>query len=64
MCGIDRDSEDSVRDERGFQASREVELDLAGPVVCAASRVQRRLGDAPGPGQADNLQTRLLMNHF
>lgn len=56
LCGVNRDA---LRGERGFQASSE-ELDLAGPMVCVVIRVQFRWEDAPGPGQADSLQTSLL----
>lgn len=57
LCGVSRDA---LRGERGFQASSEKELDLAGPMVCVVIRVQFRWEDTPGPGQADNLQTSLL----
>lgn len=61
LCGVNRDA---LRVEGGFQASREKELELAGPMVCVVIRVQLRWEDTPGPGQADNLQTRLLIIHF
>lgn len=61
LWGVKRDS---VRDERGLQAAGETELGLAGPVVCVVIRVQLRLRDTPGPGQADGLQTKLFIIHF
>ena len=55
---------DSARDKRGFQAADKMELGQAGPVVGVVTRVQLRLGNAPGPGKADHLQTGLFHHLF